>query len=291
MDMFLNIIQLFIVGILQGGIYSLISIGLTMVWGVMQIVNFAHGEYLMLGMYATFWLFQLYGIDPYLSLLFTTPLLFLLGIITQKLIISPIIGAPPVTQIFATVGLQIVLQNLALVLWKPDYRSLHLPTSTSNLKFHGLIISFPRLMAFVITLAMVTALFLFLKKTYVGKALRATADNKMAAHLMGINVNRLYYLALGIGIACVGIAGGILMPMYPAFPTVGGYFVLIAFVVVVLGGMGSMAGAFIGGLIIGLAEAFSGFFISPGLKELFYFLVFILILVFKPSGLMGKVTR
>ena len=287
--MLLNLVQLFIAGVLQGGIYSLISIGLTLIWGVMQIVNFAHGEYLMLGMYATFWLFQLYGINPYFSLLFTTPLLFLLGILTQRLIIRPILNAPPVTQIFSTVGLQIVLQNLALVLWRPDYRNLNLSASTSNLKFHGLIISFPRLMAFGITLVMVAALFLFLKKTYVGKALRATADNKRAAHLMGINVNRLYHLALGMGTACVGIAGGILMPMYPVFPTVGGYFVLIAFVVVVLGGMGNMAGAFVGGLIIGLAEAFSGFYISPALKELFYFLVFILILAFKPSGLMGKV--
>lgn len=289
--MLLNFLQLLINGILLGGIYALISIGLTLIWGVMQIVNFAHGEYLMLGMYATFWLFQLYGVDPYLSLLIVMPMLFLLGVITQRVVIDPILDAPHVAQIFATVGLSIVLQNLALFFWKADYRSVRIPAAIANLKFQGLVVSFPRLMAFAITLAMVIALFLFLKKTYLGKALRATADHKQAAQLMGINVRHLYYLALGIGTACVGIAGGILMPMYAVFPTVGGYFVLIAFVVVVLGGMGSMAGAFIGGLIIGVVEAFSGFYLAPALKEVVYFLVFILILAFRPSGLMGKVTR
>lgn len=288
--MFLDFVQLLINGILLGGIYALVSIGLTMIWGVMQIVNFAHGEYLMLGMYATFWLFQLYGIDPYLSLLIVTPLLFLIGVLTQRVVIDPILNAPHVAQIFATVGLSIVLQNLALFVWKADYRTVRIADSITNLKFQGLIVSFPRLMAFAVTLAMVIALFFFLKRTHLGKALRATADNKRAAHLMGINVGHLYYLALGIGTACVGIAGGILMPMYAVFPTVGGYFVLIAFVVVVLGGMGSMTGAFIGGLIIGVVEAFSGFYLAPALKEVVYFLVFILILAFRPSGLLGKAT-
>ena len=289
--MLLNILQLLVNGILHGGIYALISIGLTMIWGVMQIVNFAHGEFLMLGMYGSFWLFALYGVDPYLALLLIAPGLFLLGVITQRTVISPILDAPHAAQIFATVGLSIVLQNLALFAWKGDYRNIRLETSISNVKVMGLVISFPRLMAFLITLGLVIALFLFLKKTYVGKALRATADNKRSAQLMGINVNRLYYLALGIGTACVGVAGGILMPMYSAFPTVGAYFSLTAFVVVVLGGMGSMAGAFVGGLIIGVVEAFSGFFLAPALKEVVYFLVFVLILVFKPSGLMGKVKR
>ena len=289
--MLLNILQLLVNGILHGGIYALISIGLTMIWGVMQIVNFAHGEYLMLGMYGSFWVFSLYGVDPYLALFLIAPGLFLLGVITQRTVIAPILDAPHAAQIFATVGLSIVLQNLALFAWKGDYRNIRLETSISNVKFMGLVISFPRLMAFLITLGLVIALFFFLRKTYVGKALRATADNKRSAQLMGINVNRLYYLALGIGTACVGVAGGILMPMYSVFPTVGAYFSLTAFVVVVLGGMGSMAGAFVGGLIIGVVEAFSGFFLAPALKEVVYFLVFVLILVFKPSGLMGKVKR
>ena len=282
---------MFINGLLHGGIYALISIGLTMIWGVMQIVNFAHGEYLMLGMYGSFWLFTLYGLDPYLALFIIAPILFFLGVLTQKAVIDPILDAPHAAQIFATVGLSIILQNLVLFLWKADYRTIRLETTIDNLKFSGLVISFPRLMAFVITLAMVITLFLFLKRTYVGKALRATADNKRAAQLMGINVKRLYYLALGIGTATVGVAGGILMPMYSVFPTAGAYFVLTAFVVVVLGGMGSMTGAFIGGLLIGVVEAFSGFYLAPALKEVVYFLFFILILVFRPAGLMGKAVR
>lgn len=286
--MFLNIIQLFVNGILLGGVYAMVSIGLTLIWGVMQIINFAHGEFLMIGMYLTFWLFQLYGIDPYFSILAVAPALFLLGVITQRLVINPVLNAPETSQIFSTVGLSILLQNLALFLWKADYRSVRISYSIPNIKFHGLIVSFPRLMAFIITLLMVMALFLFLKKTFLGKALRATVDNKRSAQLMGINVKRFYYLALGIGIACVGIAGATLMPMYPVFPTTGAYFVLTAFVVVVLGGMGSMVGAFVGGLIIGVVESFSGFFLAPVLKEVTYFLVFIMILVLRPSGLLGK---
>jgi len=286
--MVINFLQLLVNGLLLGGIYALISIGLTMIWGIMQIVNFAHGEYLMLAMYSTFWLFTLYGMDPYLALIIVAPFLFLLGVITQKLVINPVLDAPHSAQIFATVGLSIFLQNLAFFLWKADFRSVSLSFPISNIKFYGLIISFPRLVAFTITLVMVIVLFLFLKRTYIGKALRATADNKRAAKLMGINVGRIYYLALGIGTSCVGIAGGILVPMYPVSPTSGGYFVLTAFVVVVLGGMGSIEGAFIGGLIIGVVEAFSGFYLAPALKEVVYFLVFILILVFKPLGLLKR---
>jgi branched-chain amino acid transport system permease protein len=289
--MFLTIVQLFVNGLLLGGQYAMVSIGLTLIWGVMEVVNFAHGEFLMIAMYLTFWLFKLYGIDPYLSLFAVTPALFLLGLLTQKMIISPILDAPPTSQIFATVGLSILLQNLALFFWKADYRSVQVPHLISNIKYHGLIISFPRLMAFVIGLVMVFVLFLFLKKTYIGKALRATVENKRAAMLMGVNVRRVYYLALGIGAGCVGIAGAVFMPMYPVFPTSGTYFVLTAFVVVVLGGMGSMAGAFLGGLIIGVVESFSGFLLSPVLKEVAYFLVFIMILVLKPSGLLGKAIK
>jgi branched-chain amino acid transport system permease protein len=216
------------------------------------------------------------------------PLLFLLGLLTHGLIIRPILDAPHVAQIFATVGVSIVLQNLAQLLWKADYRSVRVDYAITNLKFAGLIISFPRLLAFLLALAMAGALFLLLKKTFVGKALRATAENKKAALLMGVNVNRLYYLALGLGNACVGLAGGILVPMYAVFPTAGQYFVLTAFVVVVLGGMGSMGGALAGGLIIGVVEAFSGFYLAPALKEVVYFLVFLLILFLRPAGLMGK---
>jgi branched-chain amino acid transport system permease protein len=286
--MLIIIIQLIINGLLLGGMYALISIGLTLIFGVLEIINFAHGEFLMLSMYASFWLFQLYGIDPYLSLLIILPLFFLVGLVIQRGIIQPILNAPPLNQIFMTVGLSMVLQNLALFVWRADYRTVKTAYSALTLKTSGLMISFPRLVAFILAMGVIGALLIFLKKTYTGKAIRALAQERRAAMLVGINVYRTYQIAFGIGIACVGAAGAILMPVYFVFPSVGALFVLIAFVVVILGGYNSLTGALIGGLIIGVVEAFSGFFISPHLREAICFVIFILILLFRPRGLFGR---
>jgi len=287
--MLIIIIQLIINGLLLGGMYALISIGLTLIFGVLEIINFAHGEFLMLSMFASFWLFQLYGIDPYLSLLIILPLFFLIGLAIQRAIIQPILNAPPLNQIFMTVGLSMVLQNLALFVWRADYRTVKTAYSALTLKTSGLMISFPRLVAFILAMGVIGALLIFLKKTYTGKAIRALAQDRRAAMLVGINVYRTYQIAFGIGIACVGAAGAILMPVYFVFPSVGSLFVLIAFVVVVLGGYNSLTGALIGGLIIGVVDAFSGFFISPHLREAICFVIFILILLFRPRGLLGRV--
>ena len=286
--MLVIVIQLIINGLLLGGIYALISIGLTLIFGVLEIINFAHGEFLMLSMYASYWLFQLLGVDPYLSLLMVIPIFFLIGLAVQRIIIQPIINAPPLNQIFATVGLSLVLQNVALFFWKADYRTVRTAYSALCLKTSGLMISFPRLVAFLLALAIISVLLIFLKRTYTGKAIRALAQERRAAMLMGINIYRTYQIAFGIGIACVGAAGAMLIPIYYAFPTVGALFVLIAFVVVVLGGYNSLVGALIGGLIIGIVEAFSGFYLSPHLKEAIYFVIFILILLLRPTGLFGR---
>jgi branched-chain amino acid transport system permease protein len=283
-----TLVQLIINGLLLGGIYALISIGLTLIFGVVEIINFAHGEFLMLSMYASFWLFHLYGVDPYLSLFMVIPTFFVIGWAIQRIIIQPILHAPPLNQIFATVGVSLVLQNAALFFWKADYRTVKTAYSTLSLKAGSLTISFPRLVAFVLALAIIAALLIFLKRTYTGKAIRALAQEKRAAMLMGIDIYRIYKIAFGIGIACVGAAGAILIPIYYAFPTVGALFVLIAFVVVILGGYNSLVGALIGGLIIGLVEAFSGFFLSPHLKEAVYFVIFIFILLLRPVGLFGR---
>jgi branched-chain amino acid transport system permease protein len=283
-----TVIQLIINGLLLGGIYALISIGLTLIFGVVEIINFAHGEFLMLSMYGSYWLFQLYGVDPYVSLLMVIPTFFLIGWAVQRIIIQPIIDAPPLNQIFATVGVSLVLQNVALFLWKADYRTVRTAYSGLSLKTAGLMISFPRLVAFFLALALIAGLLTFLKRTYTGKAIRAIAQQRRAAMLMGIDINRMYKVAFGIGIACVGAAGAMLIPIYYTFPTVGGLFVLIAFVVVILGGYNSLIGALVGGLIIGVVEAFSGFFLSPHLKEAVYFVIFILILLFRPTGLFGR---
>jgi len=280
--------QVAVSGLLLGGVYALISIGLTLIFGVMRVVNFAHGEFLMIAMYATFWLFQLYGLDPYVSIFIVTALLFLAGLLTQATIVRPVLRGSPAMQIFATVGLSIVLQNAALIVWKGDYRSVDTAYSRAVLSIGPLQVGVSRLTAFVVALAITIALFYFLKKTYLGKAIRCVAQDKTAALLMGVNISRINLITFGIGTALVGVAGAVLMPIYPVFPTVGTYFVLIAFVVVVLGGMGNVTGAFLGGLIIGLVEAFSGFYV-PALKEAIYFVVFILVLLIRPTGLFGVV--
>jgi len=284
-----DLLQLTINGLLQGGIYSLISIGLTLIFGVTRIVNFAHGEFLMLAMYATFFLFQMAGIDPYVSILIVTPLLFVLGLISERLVIHPLLNAPAFMQIFATVGLSVALQNAALFFWKADYRSVKTAYSTQMIPAWGFLISFPRLITFIATILISWGLFLYLKKTYTGKAIRAVAQNRTASLLMGINIRKIYFFTFGLGTALVGIAGCILMPVYYVFPTVGGLFVLTAFVVVVLGGMGNMTGALVGGFIIGLVESYSGFFLATQLKEAVYFIIFIFVLLLKPSGLYGIV--
>jgi branched-chain amino acid transport system permease protein len=282
------ILQLIINGLLLGGMYALISIGLTLIFGVLEIVNFAHGEFLMLAMYGSYFLFKLYGIDPYLTLFFILPVFFFVGVLVQRTIIQPILNAPPLNQIFMTVGLSLVLQNAALFFWKAEYHTVKTAYSAVNLKVARLMINFPRLVAFILAMSLMIARLMFLKKTFTGMAIRAVAQDRKAAMLMGINVYRTYQIAFGIGICCVGAAGCMLIPVYFVFPGVGALFVLVAFVVVILGGYNSLIGSLVGGLIIGVVEAFSGFFISPHLKEATYFMIFILILLFRPTGLFGR---
>ena len=279
--------QMFISGILMGGIYALVSVGLTLIFGVMNVVNFAHGEFLMVSMYLTFWLFHYLQLDPYLSLFLVIPALFVIGVLTQKFVMQHLIDKEHYTQIFATMGLSIAMANAALFLWKADYRMVKTSYTTSVMVVGDVVISYPRLVSFLVAIAITLLLFAFLKFTYLGKSIRATAQDHHGAKLMGVNIRKVYVLTFGIGSACVGVAGALLMPIYYAFPTVGLQFVLVAFVCVVLGGMGNIAGAFFGGLVIGMVEAFSGFFIAPELKEAVYFIIFVLVLLIKPSGLFG----
>jgi branched-chain amino acid transport system permease protein len=282
------IIQVVIGGLLIGGVYALISLGLTLIFGVVHIVNFAHGEFLMLSMYASYWLFHLMGIDPYLSILIVGPLFFLFGVLIQRGIFEPILNAPELSQVFAAIGLSILLQNLALFFWSPDYRTIKTAYSSLSLRAGNFMISFPRLVAFVTAVGIMLGIYYFLKNTYTGRAIRATGQDQGAALLMGINTKRIFLLAFGIASACVGIAGALLIPFYYVFPSIGAYFVLTAFVIVVLGGLGSMTGAFVGGLIIGVIEAVSGYFISTAFKEGIYFIIFWFILIYKPTGLLGQ---
>ena len=281
------LIQVTVSGLLLGGVYALLSIGLTLIFGVVRIINFAHGELLMLAMYMTFWLFQSYHIDPYLSIVLVAPALFIVGMGVQRFIIQPIFDSSALMKIFVTVGLFIALQNLALMLFKADYRTIQTVQSMATITLGGINFSVPRLVAFVFALVLLGLLYAMLKYTLVGKALRAVAENRVVAELMGIRVHRLYIIAFGLGSALTGIAGALLLPFTYVFPTVGGIYTLLAFVVVVMGGLGNMAGAFLGGLFIGLVESFSGVYISPALKEAVYFVIFILVLLVRPQGLFG----
>ncbi len=282
------LIQLVVSGLLMGGVYALISIGLTLIFGVMRIVNFAHGEFLMMAMFACFWIVQLTGISPYLAVPFVVLLLFLFGALIYILVIRRTVGSPMVVQIFATVGLGLFMQNAALVLWSGDYRTIQSPTASAVLRFSGIQVSFSLLVAFLVAIAITLLLFAFMAWTYSGRAIRATVQDRTAAQLMGINIDKVFLLTFALGSALVGIAGALLAPSYPIFPSVGTNFGLAYFVVVVLGGMGSMTGALFGGLLIGLAQTLSGFFIDPGLETAVYFALFILVLVLRPTGLFGQ---
>lgn len=283
------LLQIIVNGLLLGGIYALISIGLTLIFGVVRVINFAHGEFLMLSMYVAYFSYFFLGLNPYLSLIINVPLMFVLGVATDQLIIRPLRNAPSYMQIFATVGLSIVLLNSALFLFTGDYQSINMPFAKKTLVLGGIALSYSRLVIFFSALVVSIGLYLFLQKTDMGKQIRAIAQERMAAQLMGINLNRVYMVTFGIGSALVAIAGGLIMPVYYVFPSVGVYFVLTAFVVVVLGGMGNMVGALIGGIIIGVTDSLSGYYIDPSLKEVVYFIIFLIVLLVKPSGLMGMV--
>lgn len=282
------LIQAIISGLMIGGIYALISMGLNLILGVVRIVNFAHGEFVMIAMYLSYLLYATAGLDPYASAIIVIILLFAIGMLTQKFLIEPILDTPATTKIFVTLGLSIALQNLALMIFNANHRTVKTPYQGKLVKFGDIAVTVPSFIAFVTTIVIVILLYLFLQKTMVGKAIRAVAMQREAAYLVGIDVRRIYILAFGIGLALVGLAGAMLMPIYAVYPTLGTTFVLIAFVVVVLGGLGSMFGAFLGGLFIGVVEALSGVLISPGLKEAIYFIIFILVLLVRPSGIFSR---
>jgi branched-chain amino acid transport system permease protein len=280
--------QSLISGILQGGTFALVGIGLTLIFGVMRIINFAHGDLLMVGMYLTYFAFKLLGIDPYVSLLLTLPLMFMLGAVIQKVFINRVLDALPQNQILLTIGIGLVLSNLAMMFFTSDYQILSTSYSSSSVKVAGLSISVPLLLSFVVTAAITAALYAFLLKTDTGQAIRATAQDRDAAQLMGINVKWMSVLATGLGTALAGAAGALISPTYYIYPQVGGAFTLKAFVVVVLGGMGSIVGATLGGVVVGVTESVAASCVSSGVKEIFVFILFLLVLLFRPAGLLGK---
>ena len=274
-------------GILTGGLYALIAVGLTLIFGVMRIINFMHGETLMLGSYLTYFLFTLCGVDPFLSLPLAICALFVLGVAIQRFFISPVIDAPHLNQILLTFGLVLIIQNLALILWSGNYISLTTRYSAISLKFGPLRVGLTRLLGLIIAIVLTVLLTLALRRTEWGKAVRAVTQDREAAMLMGVNVNRVNMLAFGVGSA-MGGAGGVVtsMIMY-VFPLVGILFVLKAFAIVVLGGFGSIGGAVVGSLILGLTESLVTNYVpsGSGWAEGVSFVVLMVILVIRPKGL------
>ncbi len=281
-------LQSLISGILIGGVYALIGIGLTIIFGVMRVINFAHGDILMVGMYLTYNLFTLLGMDPFLSIVVSIPLMFLFGAFLQKVFINRMLGALPQNQILLTIGLGLIMSNTMMLAYTSDYKILTTDYSSSSFNLWGISISTPLAISFLITVAITVMLYWFLMKTDTGQAIRATAQDREAAQLMGINVKWMSILAFGLGAALAGTAGALISPTYYIFPQIGGTFTLKAFVITVLGGMGSIIGATLGGIIIGVAESLGAVYISSGWKDVVVFVLFLLVLLFKPAGLMGK---
>ena len=288
MDIF---VQLLINGLLLGGAYIIISLGLTLIFGVVRVVNFAHGEFLMVGMYLVYLIATHLGVHPYVGLVPVALILFALGALTQRVIIQPLLNADEHIQIFATVGLSTILFNLALVVFGANVVRAPAQLGTSVISAGGFTLVSGQVVTFLVAIVLTALLHLFMHRTYLGRALRAVAQHRYAALLMGVNVNAVYVIAFGLGTAFVGVAAGLLAPQYPVFPTVGTYFVLTAFVIVVLGGLGSLYGAVAGSLIIGVVDTLAGYYIAPDLKEVVYFGIFLLILTLRPAGLFGTVTE
>ncbi|MGW8250315.1 MAG: branched-chain amino acid ABC transporter permease [Anaerolineales bacterium] len=280
--------QIIVNGLFTGGIYALVSIGLTLIYGVMIIVNFAHGEFLMLGIYIAFFAYTLFGIDPYLAIPLALVLIAGLGALIQRGLVQRVLDAHPLNQIVLLVGVSTLLIGLVQFFFSAEPRSIHVPYETEVLTFFGLRFSIPRLIAFFASMAISLILYLFLRYSKTGKAIRAVSQSRDAASLMGINVKSIYTLTFAIGTAVTAVAGVLLAPNHIMIPTMGQAYSVIAFVVVVLGTMGNFVGAFLGGLIIGVVETFAGFRLGGDVKIIASMLIFIVILLFRPSGLFGR---
>ncbi|MFE0752476.1 branched-chain amino acid ABC transporter permease [Inquilinus sp. NPDC058860] len=284
-----TVLQLFANGLMLGGLFAIVAIGLTLIFGIVKVVNFAHGEFLMAGMYLTFLVTGWLGLHPYVAVIVVVPALFLFGALTQRLVIQPLMSArDDHIQIFATVGLSTALINLALLVFGADIATTPASGLRTPVEIGPVRILSGQIAIFAAAVLLVAGLQLFLSRTRTGHAIRAVAQNRAAAQLMGVNVDRIFILAFGIGAACVGVAAVLVAPLYPTSPTIGAYFVLTAFVVVVLGGLGSITGAFVGALVIGLIDSFAGFYLGSDLREVAVFGMFLVILILRPAGLFGR---
>jgi branched-chain amino acid transport system permease protein len=274
-------------GITTGAVYALIALGLTLIYGVLHIINFAHGASLMVALYGVYFLKEKLGIDPYLALPIMVPAMFALGYLLQRGVINRASHGKDENILLVTLGLSIILENLALLFFKSDTRNIETAYTLTTVNIGPAMIALPKLVAFAGALVVSAVLLAVMRYTDLGRAIRAVAKEKHGARLMGIDVDHVYAMCFGIGLACLGAAACFLLPAYYVNPMVGSGFVLVAFTIVVLGGMGSFVGALVGGLLIGVVESIGGLYLGESLGQVGIFAIFIAVLLFRPQGLFG----
>lgn len=280
-------VQAIINGVLIGGVYSLMAVGLSLIFGVMRVINFAHGDMMVWGMYLSLWLFNTLGVDPYLSVLFTGAAVFVLGAAIQRGLVDRILTAPHEMQILLMMGVALVLENLGLMTWGPDPRRVNVSYGLTTFWMGPIVVDLPRLVTFGLALVLALCLYLFLSRTDLGRMIRASSDNRIGALLVGTDIRKVFTLAFGVGAACVGAAGSLMTPLLPFTPSSGLLFTVTSFNIVIIGGMGNLFGAFVGGILVGVSESLGAVILVPSLKEIVGFVLLVLILVFRPQGLMG----
>jgi branched-chain amino acid transport system permease protein len=275
-------------GLMTGAVYALVALGLTLIYGVLHIINFAHGALLTAAMFAAFFAHQLLGLDPYLAVLLLTPLFYLLGYGLQRFVIGPAAHGEDRNILLVTLGLAVVIENALLYAFRGDTRTINLRYAFDVVEIGPAFLALPRVIAFVVVIAVAIGLWLVMQWTDTGKAIRAVAKEKLGAELSGIDVAHIYAVTFGLGTACLAIAACLLIPTYYVNPHAGNAFVLIAFTIVVLGGMGSVSGALVGGLFVGVVESLSGLYLGESLGQVGIFAMFILVLLVRPSGMFGE---
>lgn len=283
-----NFMQVLIDGLMNGAVYALVAAGLSLIWGVMDVINFAHGEFLMVAMYACYWLGVLLGFDPLYSWIFTGVFLFFLSALSYKLVVRRCLGKAAMAPLLATFGLSIFLKNFCLNRFTPNFRLLSGTAMDGKvLRIFGAVVPLPQLVTALFSIVMLGVLYYFIKRTRAGWAIQATAMDREAAELMGIDTERIFTIVFRIGGACVGIAGGFMTSYLAVFPEAGALFSLISFVVVALGGFGSIPGALIAAVLIGLVESIAGFYIAPVVKYVAVFALYLVVILIRPKGLFG----
>ena len=278
-------LQALVDGLLLGGVYGVIATGLSLVFGVLGVVNFAHAEFLMLGMYVAWFAWRWLGLDPLVGSVLSFIVVFGVGYVVQRTLIQRVLKAPPAAQVFLTVGLLIVIENAALMAFGSDFRSVSVPYQVEGYRLGDIFIGAPYLYAFVAAVVLASALWLFLDRSWMGRAIRAVAQDPMAATLVGVDTGRTYALAFGLGVALTAFGGAVILPYITVSPTIGGQFVVLMFTVVVLGGLGSVAGALAGGIMVGIVQSMSTLVFPIQLQNLCLFVIFIAVLALRPQGL------